>query len=67
MAFDYVNNLDIDKKTGLAIGGETSYAKTTPKLGFTYDLGKNKGLYGNFSTGWRFVLLQSCACKFRQS
>lgn len=52
MAFDYVNNLDIDKKTGEAIGGKIAYAKTTPKLGLTYDLGKNKGIYANFSNGF---------------
>ncbi|WP_337044315.1 TonB-dependent receptor [Emticicia sp. 17c] len=52
MAFDYVNNLDIDKTTGQAIGGSKVYTKTTPKIGITYDLGKGKGLYANYSKGF---------------
>jgi len=52
MAFDYVNNLDIDKTTGKAIGGSTAYSQTTPKLGLTYDLGHGKGLYANYSKGF---------------
>lgn len=52
MAFDYVNNLDLDKTTGQAIGGSKVYTKTTPKIGITYDLGKGKGLYANYSKGF---------------
>lgn len=52
MSFDFVNNLDIDKTTGESIGGSKTYTKTTPKLGLTYDLGKGKGLYANFSKGF---------------
>jgi outer membrane receptor protein involved in Fe transport len=52
MAFDYTNNLDIDKTNGEAIGGSKAYSQTTPKLGLTYDLGKNKGLYANYSKGF---------------
>lgn len=52
MSFDFVNNLDIDKTTGEPIGGSKTYTKTTPKLGLTYDLGKGKGLYANFSKGF---------------
>ena len=52
MSFDFVNNLDINKTTGEAIGGSKTYTKTTPKLGLTYDLGKGKGLYANFSKGF---------------
>jgi iron complex outermembrane recepter protein len=52
MAFDFVNNLDINKTTGEAIGGEKIYTKTTPKIGITYDLGKGKGLYANYSKGF---------------
>lgn len=52
MAFDYTNNLDVDKTTAKAIGGSKSYSQTTPKLGITYDLGKNKGLYANYSEGF---------------
>ena len=52
MAFDYTNNLDIDKTNGEAIGGSKAYSQTTPKLGLTYNLGKNKGLYANYSKGF---------------
>lgn len=52
MSFDFINNLDVDKTTGEAIGGSKTYTKTTPKLGLTYDLGKGKGLYANFSKGF---------------
>lgn len=52
MSFDFINNLDINKTTGEAIGGSKTYTKTTPKLGLTYDLGKGKGLYANFSKGF---------------
>ncbi|UTA69047.1 TonB-dependent receptor [Emticicia sp. 21SJ11W-3] len=52
MSFDFVNNLDINKTTGEAIGGSKTYTKTTPKLGLTYDLGNGKGLYANFSKGF---------------
>ncbi len=52
MAFDYINNLDIDKTTGKAIGGSKTYSQTTPKLGLTYDFGKNKGIYANYSNGF---------------
>ncbi|MBK6976165.1 MAG: TonB-dependent receptor [Cytophagaceae bacterium] len=52
MAFDYTNNLDIDKTTGKAIGGSKAYSQTTPKLGLTYDFGKNKGIYANYSKGF---------------
>ncbi|WP_435355860.1 TonB-dependent receptor [Emticicia sp. SJ17W-69] len=52
MSFDFVNNLDIDKTTGLGIGGSKTYTKTTPKIGITYDLGKGKGIYANYSKGF---------------
>jgi outer membrane receptor protein involved in Fe transport len=52
MSFDYVNNLDIDATTGKGIGGSKTYTKTTPKVGLTYDLGKGKGLYANYSKGF---------------
>lgn len=52
MSFDFVNNLDIDKTTGLGIGGSKTYTKTTPKIGVTYDLGKGKGIYANYSKGF---------------
>lgn len=52
MAFDFVNNLDLDKTTGIAVGGSKSYTQTTPKLGLTYDLGNGKGIYANYSRGF---------------
>ena len=52
MSFDFVNNLDINKTTGLGVGGSKTYTKTTPKLGLTYNLGNGKGLYANFSKGF---------------
>ncbi|HEY1056587.1 MAG TPA: TonB-dependent receptor, partial [Emticicia sp.] len=52
MSFDYLNNLDVDPATGKGIGGSKTYTKTTPKLGLTYDLGKGKGLYANYSKGF---------------
>jgi outer membrane receptor protein involved in Fe transport len=52
MTFDYVNNLDIDKTTGLGIGGGKTYTNVTPKLGLTYDLGNSKGIYFNYSQGF---------------
>ncbi|TAD97088.1 MAG: TonB-dependent receptor [Bacteroidetes bacterium] len=45
MALDYVNNLD--KSSGKKV-----YEKFTPKIGATYDLGKGKGLYANYSQGF---------------
>jgi iron complex outermembrane recepter protein len=52
MSFDFVNNLDKDKITGLAIGGSKTYTNTTPKIGLTYDLGNGNGLYANYSQGF---------------
>jgi len=52
MSFDFVNNLDVDKTTGEAIGGSKTYTKTTPKLGLTYNLGNGQGIYANFSKGF---------------
>ncbi|UTA66348.1 TonB-dependent receptor [Emticicia sp. 21SJ11W-3] len=51
LSFDYVNNLDVDA-SGNGIGGAKTYTKTTPKIGITYDLGKGKGLYANYSKGF---------------
>ena len=45
MSFSYQNFLDASK-------GDKSYQKLTPKIGATYDLGHDKGLYVNFSTGF---------------
>ncbi|MVM33534.1 TonB-dependent receptor [Spirosoma sp. HMF4905] len=45
MAFDYENFLD--KTTGTK-----DYDQLTPKLGLTYDLGRDAGLYANVSRGF---------------
>ncbi len=45
MSLDYINN--VDKSTG-----KISYERFTPKIGATFDLGNNKGLYANFSQGF---------------
>jgi outer membrane receptor protein involved in Fe transport len=45
MSLDYDNYLD---KTS----GNKTYSQLTPKIGVTYDLGKDKGLYANYSQGF---------------
>jgi iron complex outermembrane receptor protein len=45
MAFTYNNYLD-------ASAGDKVYSKFTPKLGLTYDLGRDKGIYANYSQGF---------------
>jgi outer membrane receptor protein involved in Fe transport len=45
MSFDFVNYLDNTT-------GNKSYSQTTPKIGLTYDLGKGKGIYANYSKGF---------------
>ena len=45
MSFDYMNMLD-------ASGGTKAYHQVTPKLGATYDLHKDRGVYVNYSEGF---------------
>lgn len=45
MSFSYTNFLD-------STSGSKSYSKATPKIGATYDLGKGKGIYANYSRGF---------------
>lgn len=45
MAFTYQNFLD-------QTSGNRSYAQFTPKIGLTADLGRDRGLYANFSKGF---------------
>lgn len=45
MAFDYTNFLDKSS-------GSQAYSQFTPKLGLTYDLGHDRGLYANYSRGF---------------
>lgn len=45
MAFDYDNYLDQSN-------GRKAYRQFTPKVGLTYDLGRDQGLYANYSKGF---------------
>ncbi|MGL4632497.1 MAG: TonB-dependent receptor [Leadbetterella sp.] len=45
MDLDYVNNIN-------STSGNIVYNKVTPKIGATYDLGKSKGFYVNYSQGF---------------
>ncbi|GAB3249097.1 TonB-dependent receptor [Larkinella harenae] len=45
MAFSYDNYLDQST-------GRKAYRQFTPKVGVTYDLGHDRGLYGNYSRGF---------------
>lgn len=45
MRFDYVNVIN-------ATSGDITYKRFTPKVGATYDLGNDKGLYANYSQGF---------------
>jgi iron complex outermembrane recepter protein len=45
MAFDYTNYLDTTK-------GGKNYAKFSPKLGLTYEIAPNVGVYANYSKGF---------------
>ncbi|MFC5410049.1 TonB-dependent receptor [Larkinella bovis] len=45
MAFDYDNYLDQSS-------GRKGYRQLTPKVGVTYDLGRDRGLYANYSRGF---------------
>lgn len=45
LAFDYTNQLD-------ATSGKKSYEQVTPKIGATFDLLNDKGLYINYSEGF---------------
>lgn len=45
MSFSYTNFLD-------STSGSKSYTKVTPKIGGTFDLGKGKGIYANYSRGF---------------
>ncbi len=45
LAFDYNNYLDQST-------GSKQYQQATPKVGLTYDLGRGRGLYANYSQGF---------------
>ncbi|WP_439482382.1 TonB-dependent receptor [Cyclobacterium plantarum] len=45
MSLTYTNNVDESS-------GDISYDRFTPKIGATYDLGNDKGLYANYSQGF---------------
>ncbi len=46
MTFDFINYLDNNAT------GQKQYSKITPKIGFTYDFGQDKGFYANYSQGF---------------
>ncbi|RAW02128.1 TonB-dependent receptor domain-containing protein [Pseudochryseolinea flava] len=52
MSFDFVNYLDKDLGNGKAIGGKKIYARVSPKIGLTYDLGQGAGLYASYAQGF---------------
>jgi iron complex outermembrane recepter protein len=45
MSFDYNNYMD-------SSSGEKNYQQFTPKIGLTYSIKKNSGVYGNYSQGF---------------
>ena len=45
MGFDYTNMLD-------STSGTREYSQFTPKIGLTYDLKKDRGVYANYSRGF---------------
>lgn len=50
-------NYSFDNKLGSnsftsVLDGKNSFARATPKIGVTYDIKKNKGVYANFSQGF---------------
>ncbi|MCA6500618.1 MAG: TonB-dependent receptor [Chitinophagaceae bacterium] len=45
MDLDYINNVN-------NTSGNITYERFTPKVGVTYDLGKGKGIYANYSQGF---------------
>lgn len=45
MAFDYINHLD-------GSAGQKAYEQITPKVGATYELSQDKGVYVNYSQGF---------------
>ncbi len=45
MSLTYINNVDESS-------GDISYDRFSPKIGATYDLGNDKGLYANYSQGF---------------
>lgn len=52
MYFNYTNFLDKDKVTGESITGDKAYKAFTPKIGLTYEVNRNAGLYANHSEGF---------------
>lgn len=51
--FQYIfdNNLGINAFTAV-LDGENTFSRFTPKVGVTYDLKKNRGVYANYSQGF---------------
>lgn len=49
--YDYHNFLTVNAFSG-APDAENSFQNLSPKLGFTYDFGQQRGIYGNYSIGF---------------
>ena len=49
--YDYKNHLTPDAFSG-APDSRDAFNRFSPKVGFTYDFEKGRGIYGNFSTGF---------------
>lgn len=52
IGYDFTNGLPANR-TRLKQQQANQYAVLAPKIGFTYDLAKGRGLYGNVSTGFQ--------------
>jgi len=49
--YDYNNNLDSNAFSGVPDSKDV-YTKITPKVGLTYDMGRNSGVYVNYTQGF---------------
>ena len=49
--YNFDNHLDSNAYTAV-LDGKNNFARLTPKLGFTYDLKNNRGVYANYSQGF---------------
>lgn len=49
--YDFNNHLDSTAYTAV-LDGKNTFSRFTPKLGLTYDLANNRGIYANYSQGF---------------
>lgn len=52
MAYDFVNELDINKTTNKPTEGSKSYEQFTSKIGLNYKMSNKNGVYANYSKGF---------------